>query len=122
MFGSKRTLIRLQNATERRKTEDPRLARGGEEVTGGRRKGCLEGRQRQKTPKNALVGLGWHKQRWRVAKRRQARLKVEARGRKVLIVPSRACADTVDRKALGDGEGDWNETRSLKGFPELIHG
>ena len=30
--------------------------------------------------------------------------------------------DTVDRKALGDGKGDRNETQSLKGFPELIHG
>ena len=53
-------------------------------------KGCLEGRRRQKTPKNALVGLEWHKHRWRVARRRQARLEVEARGRKVFHVPSRA--------------------------------
>ena len=30
--------------------------------------------------------------------------------------------DTVDQKALEDGKGDRNETRSLKGFPELIHG
>ena len=29
--------------------------------------------------------------------------------------------DTVDQKALGDGKGDRNETRSLKGFLELIH-
>ncbi|RVW93491.1 hypothetical protein CK203_035083 [Vitis vinifera] len=43
MFGSKRTLIRLQITVERRKTEDPRLAQGGEEVTGGRWKDCLEG-------------------------------------------------------------------------------
>ena len=28
----------------------------------------------------------------------------------------------VDRKALGDGKGDRNETRSLKDFPEWIHG
>ena len=31
-------------------------------------------------------------------------------------------SDTVDWKALGDGEGDRNETRSLKGFLELNHG
>ena len=28
--------------------------------------------------KNALAGLGWHKHRWKVAKRHQARLEVEA--------------------------------------------
>ena len=64
-------------------------ARGGEEVTGGRQKGSLEGWRRQKTPKNALLGLRWHKHRWRVARRRQARLEVEARGRKVLYAHSR---------------------------------
>ena len=26
----------------------------------------------------------------------------------------------TDRKALGDGKGDRNETRSLDGFPKLI--
>ena len=26
----------------------------------------------------------------------------------------------ADRKALGDGKGDRNETRSLDGFPKLI--
>ena len=26
----------------------------------------------------------------------------------------------TDRKDLGDGKGDQNETRSLDGFPELI--
>ena len=67
-------------------------ARGGEEVTRDRRKGCLEGRRRQKTPKNALLGLRWHKRKWRVARRRQVRLEVEAHGRKVLHVPSRAGA------------------------------
>ena len=41
-----------------------------------------------KNPKNALVGLGWHKHRWRVVRRRQARLEVEARCRKVLHTPS----------------------------------
>ena len=67
-------------------------ARGGEEVTGGRRKGWLEGRQRQKTPKNALAGLRWHKHKWRVARWCQARLEVEALCRKVLHAPSRAGA------------------------------
>ena len=28
--------------------------------------------------------------------------------------------DPTDRKALGDGEGDRNETRSPEGFPELM--
>ena len=37
----------------------------------------------KKPPKNALSGLGWHKQRWKVARWRQARLEVEARGWKV---------------------------------------
>ena len=45
-----------------------------------------------KNPKNALSGLGWHKHRWRVARRRQARLEVEVRGRKVLHAPSCAGA------------------------------
>ena len=36
--------------------------------------------------------------------------------------PAVSVSDTIDQKTLGDGEGDWNETRSLKGFPELIHG
>ena len=45
-----------------------------------------------KKPKKALAGLGWHMHRWRVARRRQARLEVEVRGRKVLYVPSRAGA------------------------------
>ncbi|RVW54793.1 hypothetical protein CK203_071916 [Vitis vinifera] len=129
MFGSKRALIRLQIVAERRKTKDLRLARGGEEVTGGRRKGCLEGQRRQKTSKNALSGLRWHKHRWRVARRRQVRLEVEARGRKVLHTPSRtreesalpgawtspekgrrwwgfSNGDTVDRKTLGDGKAN----------------
>ena len=30
--------------------------------------------------------------------------------------------DTIDRKALGDGKGDRNETWPLKDFPEWIHG
>ena len=60
-------------------------ARGGEEVIEGHRKGCLEGRQRQKNPqKNALAGLEWHKHRLRVVRRRQARPEVEARCQKVL--------------------------------------
>ena len=42
-----------------------------------------------KTPKNALVGLGWHKHRWRVARQRQARLEVEVCRRKVLHAPAR---------------------------------
>ena len=28
--------------------------------------------------------------------------------------------DPTDRKVLGDGEGDRNETRSQEGFPELM--
>ena len=28
--------------------------------------------------------------------------------------------DPTDQKALGDGEGDWNETRSQEGFPESM--
>ena len=44
----------------------------------------------KKTPKNALAGFGWHKHKRRVARRRQARLEVEACGRKVFHVPSRA--------------------------------
>ena len=46
----------------------------------------------KKTPKNALTGLGWHKHRWSVARRRQASLEVEALCRKVLHAPSRAGA------------------------------
>ena len=36
--------------------------------------------------------------------------------------PAVSVGDTIDQKVLGDGEGDRNEIRSLKGFPELIHG
>ena len=45
-----------------------------------------------KTPTNALAGLGWHKHKWRVARRRQARLEVEMRCQKVLHAASRAGA------------------------------
>ena len=44
----------------------------------------FRGSAETKTPKNALAGLEWHKHKWRVARRRQARLEVEARYRKVL--------------------------------------
>ena len=50
-----------------------------------------------KTPKNALAGLGWHTHRWRVARRSQARLEVEARGRKVLHAPSRTGVQGLGR-------------------------
>ena len=44
----------------------------------------------KKPPKNALAGLRRDKHRWRVARRHQARLEVEACGRKVLHAPSHA--------------------------------
>ena len=37
----------------------------------------------KKTLKNAFARLGWHKHRWRVARRRPVRLEVEAHGRHV---------------------------------------
>ena len=49
----------------------------------------FRGSAETKTSKNALVGLGWHKHRWRVARRRQARLEVEAHCRNVLHAPAR---------------------------------
>ena len=65
----------------------------------------------KKTPKNALSGLGWHKHRWRVARQRQARLKVETRGRKVLHAPSRA-----GREVRAAGE----ETRVTENLPSVL--
>ena len=60
-------------------------------------KRLFRGPTETKTPKNALAGLGWHKHRWRVARRSQARLEVEARGRKVLHAPSRTGVQGLGR-------------------------
>ena len=85
MFGSKRALIRLQIAVPKTR------ARLGVERKSSERlfRGLAE---TKKTPKNALAWLEWHKHRWKVARRRQARLEVEARCRKVLYAPSRVDA------------------------------
>ena len=49
----------------------------------------FRGPTERKNPKKSLARLGWHKHRWRVARRCQARLEVEARCQKVLHAPAR---------------------------------
>ena len=120
MFGSKRALIRLQIAAERRKknrgsaaVKDQIVKKNKCGTTGmveehflrhvqgsGWRGSHRRSPERlfrgptetKKTPKNALAGLGRDKHKWRMARRRQERLEVEAHGRKVLRAPSRAGA------------------------------
>nr|CAN69236.1 hypothetical protein VITISV_006534 [Vitis vinifera] len=57
-----------------------------------RRKDCLEGRRRQKSPKEVRAGLGWENQGGGEADRRQAKLEEEARRRKSSHAPPRAGA------------------------------
>ncbi|RVX17821.1 Mitochondrial import inner membrane translocase subunit PAM16 like 2 [Vitis vinifera] len=57
-----------------------------------RRKDCLEGRRRQKSPKEVRPGLGWENQGGGKADRRQAKLEEEARRRKSSHAPPRAGA------------------------------
>ncbi|RVW91956.1 Retrovirus-related Pol polyprotein from transposon RE1 [Vitis vinifera] len=52
-----------------------------------RRKDCLEGRRRQKSPKEVRAGLGWENQGGGKADRRQAKLEEEARRRKSSHAP-----------------------------------
>ncbi|KAL6329522.1 hypothetical protein AAG906_021530 [Vitis piasezkii] len=97
MFGSKRVLIRLIAAGTTEKGRRPRIAwyhegrrtlpkaRAGLEWRKSSRawKDCLEGRRRQKSPKEVRAGLGWENQGGREAGRRQAKLEEEARRRKM---------------------------------------
>ncbi|RVW91446.1 ADP-ribosylation factor-related protein 1 [Vitis vinifera] len=106
MFGSKRALIRLQIAAwhhRKRETASDRVwyhqkgrrtlpkARAGIGVEKKwselRRKDCLEGRRRQKSPKEVRAGLGWENQGGGKADRRQAKLEEEARRRKSSHAP-----------------------------------
>ncbi|RVW43506.1 hypothetical protein CK203_100913 [Vitis vinifera] len=58
-----------------------------------RRKDCLEGRRRQKSPKEVRAGLGWENQGGGKADRRQAKLEEEARRRKSSHAPPRAARE-----------------------------
>ena len=102
MFGSKRALIRLQIAAwHHRKGRRPQIAvwyhqkgrrtlpkaRAGIGVEKKwselRGKDCLEGRRRQKSPKEVRAGLGWENQGCREDGQRQAKLEEEVRRRKI---------------------------------------